>query len=85
MNHSDYLNTSPVSACIKNELEQYFKTLDGQCPSNLYTMVISEAESALFRYVLEHTDGNQSKAAALLGINRGTLRNKLRTYNIATD
>jgi Fis family transcriptional regulator len=44
--------------------------------------VISEVEQPLFEAVLEYTDGNQCRAADILGINRGTLRKKLKTYNL---
>ncbi len=51
--------------------------LDGQAPHDLYRMVMQQAERALLAYVMEETRHNQSKAAAWLGISRGTLRAKL--------
>ena len=49
---------------------------------DLYDLVIGEVERPLFKAVLDYTDGNQSQAAGILGINRGTLRKKLRTYSL---
>jgi Fis family transcriptional regulator len=48
----------------------------------LYDLVIGEVERPLFQAVMDYTQGNQSQAAGILGINRGTLRKKLRTYSI---
>ncbi len=73
---------SPLQEQVESELEQYFKILHGQEPSQLYDLVIGQVEEALFRVVLERCDGNQSRAAVYLGINRGTLRKKLAHYNL---
>jgi Fis family transcriptional regulator len=63
-------------------LDSYFNKLNGHKPGDLYQLVLGEIEKPLFKAVLEYTDGNQSEAAEILGINRGTLRKKLRNYNI---
>jgi len=76
------MSVSPLQVQVEKELRQYFDILSGQKPSALYEMVIGEVEEALFRVVLEHCKGNQSMAAAYLGINRGTLRKKLALYKI---
>ena len=60
----------------------YFHNLGGQAPSNLYDLVLREAEPPLLEIVMKFTGGNQTKAAAILGINRGTLRKKLRQYGL---
>ncbi|OED37722.1 Fis family transcriptional regulator [Chromatiales bacterium (ex Bugula neritina AB1)] len=73
---------SPLQEQVEIELQEYFRILNGQNPSGVYDMVIGEVEKALFRVVLEHCDGNQSRAAAYLGINRGTLRKKLALYKL---
>jgi len=72
----------PVKVCIEAELERYFAMLDGQTPAALHKLVIGEAEQALLACVLRHAGGNQSRAAQYLGINRGTLRKKLREYGL---
>lgn len=74
---------SPLQEQVEKELEQYFRILNGQAPSELHDLVIGQVEEVLFRVVLRHCDGNQSRAAACLGINRGTLRKKLLQYNLA--
>jgi Fis family transcriptional regulator, factor for inversion stimulation protein len=64
-------------------LHEYFASLNGHRPARLYDLVMREVELPLFRAVLEYADGNQSRAAVILGINRGTLRKKLRTLGLA--
>ena len=64
-------------------LHEYFASLNGHRPARLYDLVMREVEQPLFRAVLEYADGNQSRAAVILGINRGTLRKKLRTLGLA--
>ncbi len=61
---------------------QYLNDLDGETPSNLYDKVLSEIEKPLFSTIMDHCENNQSKAATCLGINRGTLRKKLKQYEI---
>jgi Fis family transcriptional regulator, factor for inversion stimulation protein len=63
-------------------LQQYFHTLNGHQPEELYDLVIGEVEKPLLRAVLDYTGGNQSQAASILGINRGTLRKKLRRHGL---
>lgn len=72
----------PLRACIKSMMDNYFSDLDGHEPGNLYEMVVREVERPLLETVMVHTRGNQSKAAKLLGINRGTLRKKLKIHNL---
>ena len=72
----------PLSGTIKSMLEDYFNDLDGHPPADLYQMVLQEIEQPLLETVLHYTRGNQSKAAVLLGLNRGTLRKKLKQYDI---
>jgi Fis family transcriptional regulator len=74
----------PVSlrSHAQRSLETYFKSLNGHKPSGLYALVIREVEEPLFRAVMQYTDGNQVRAAEVLGINRGTLRRKLEEYGL---
>jgi len=78
------LNSSKKPLCKHTEdaLDQYFATLNGDRPGELYDLVIGEVERPLFKAVMDYTHGNQSEAAGILGINRGTLRKKLRSYSI---
>ncbi len=63
-------------------LDQYFTDLAGESPGNLYNLVVSNVEKPLLLYVMNYAEGNQSKAAEILGLNRNTLRKKLKTHNI---
>lgn len=74
----------PLNKCVREALEEYFEHLDGHKITNLYEMVLNEVEAPLFKAVMKHTKNNQSNAAMLLGINRGTLRKKLKQYKLET-
>ncbi len=75
--------TLPLRDHAQRALSDYFASLDGHHPARLYDLVIREVEEPLFRAVLVHCDGNQSLAAGMLGINRGTLRKKLREFGLS--
>jgi Fis family transcriptional regulator len=66
-----------IDACVRDSLEQYFKDLKGAEPHSLHDMILAAAEKPLLEVVMKHADGNQSKAAEWLGVNRNTLRRKL--------
>jgi len=76
------MNKCELANSIKSSLDQYFKDLDGEPPHAIYDMVLSCIEKPLLEYVMQHTAGNQSKAAEILGLNRNTLRKKIQQYNI---
>jgi Fis family transcriptional regulator len=76
------VKNKPLSTLTGEALEGYFLKLNGHKPGDLYQLVLGEVEKPLFTAVLEYTNGNQSEAAEILGINRGTLRKKLKTYNL---
>ena len=67
---------------VKRAMARYFMQLDGQAPSELYQLVMNEVEAPLLEVVMQQADNNQSKAATMLGINRGTLRKKLKQYGM---
>ncbi len=67
---------------VQDALQHYFSQLEGHDPANLYDIVLKEMEVPLLKMVLQYTRGNQSKAAIILGISRGTLRKKLAIYNL---
>lgn len=73
----------PLRSHTEQVLDSYFQSLNGHSPGRLYELVMREVEEPLFRAVLEYAEGNQSRAADILGINRGTLRKKLRHYGIS--
>ena len=76
------IKNKPLSKLTSEALDGYFRRLNGHKPGDLYQLVLGEVEKPLFEAVLDYTNGNQSEAAEILGINRGTLRKKLRTYNL---
>ncbi len=76
------VRNKPLSTLTGEALDGYFSKLNGHKPGDLYQLVLGEVEKPLFKAVLDYTNGNQSEAAEILGINRGTLRKKLRTYNL---
>jgi Fis family transcriptional regulator len=73
----------PLRSHAERALSDYFTHLNGSHPSGLYDLVLREVEEPLFRVVLDYAAGNQSRAADILGINRGTLRKKLRQFGLA--
>lgn len=81
---TDNVDNEPQSLrnAVHAALELYFRDLDGYQPDDLYRMVLTEVEQPLLERVLHYAQGNQSKAAEMLGINRGTLRKKLKQYGL---
>ena len=73
-----------LSDDIDSILDQYFKYLAGQNPGNLYDLILTTVEKPLLLYVMNYAEGNQSKAAEILGLNRNTLRKKLKQHKIDT-
>jgi Fis family transcriptional regulator len=73
----------PLRECVRDALDQYFRQLDGFDACDLFDLVMSEVEAPLLESVMEYTRGNLTRAATILGINRGTLRKKLKQYNLS--
>ena len=71
-----------LSENVRIAMERYFNDLDGHDPKGLHDLIISQVEKPLFETVLSHTRGNVSHAATVLGVNRGTLRNRLKKYGL---
>ncbi len=75
-----------LSHAVEGHLARYFRALGGDEPvSGLYGQILAEVERPLIQVTLRHTSGNQIKAAAILGVNRNTLRKKIRELNISTN
>jgi Fis family transcriptional regulator len=74
----------PLRDHTEQALSTYFDSLNGHRPGRLYDLVMREVELPLFQAVMDYADGNQSRAATILGINRGTLRKKLREYGLSS-
>lgn len=73
---------TPVSACVKNALERYFNDLNGEKTTGVYQMVVNEVEKPLLEIVMRYAKSNQCRAAEILGINRNTLRKKLKQHKL---
>ena len=67
---------------VEKSMNNYFAHLDGQDVTDVYQMVLSEVEGPLLETVMAYVKGNQTRAATLLGLNRGTLRKKLKQYGL---
>ena len=72
----------PLHDSVRQSLENYLAQLKGQMPSNLYELILAEVEAPLMACVMEYTKNNQSRAAIVLGLSRGTLRKKLKMYGL---
>ena len=68
--------------CTQFALNHFFECLDGQMTTGLYDLVLNEVELPLLETVMAYTRNNQSKASEILGLNRGTLRKKLKQHNL---
>lgn len=75
-------STASLRENVEAAMANYFKHLDGQPVSDVYQMVLSEVEAPLLEQVMKYVRNNQTKAAHLLGLNRGTLRKKLKQYGL---
>lgn len=74
---------TPLREHVSIAVRRYLGDLNGCDAQNLYEVTLRELEIPLFAEVLRHCDGNQSRAAAMLGIHRATLRKKLKDYGLA--
>ncbi|NEV62066.1 helix-turn-helix domain-containing protein [Thiorhodococcus minor] len=74
--------TDPLSKCVRDALGSYLDNMADHEVKGLYTLVMEEVERPLFETVLEHTKGNLSHAAKMLGMTRNTLRKRLSHYGI---
>jgi len=83
---NDSVNGKLIHRTLKEStetaLQEYFKTLNGSAPNGLYKLVINEVELPLIEAVMTFTNKNQSQAAEILGINRSTLRKKLKLFEL---
>jgi Fis family transcriptional regulator len=73
---------SPLRTHAKTAIKNYLSQLNGNDVDNMYDLVLSEIEAPMLEEVMQYTRGNQTRAANLLGINRGTLRKKLKKYGM---
>ena len=76
------MSSKHIEECVRASLEQYFSDLHGAEPHSVYDMVLQTVEKPLLEVVMRQAEGNQSKAAQWLGINRNTLRRKLLDHKL---
>ena len=76
------LRNKPLHAYAEDAISGYFHTLNGHKPRELHQFVLAQVERPLLEETLKYTNGNQSAAAEILGLSRGTLRKRLQTYNL---
>ena len=76
------MRENELSSTVRKVMKQYFKDLDGEKTCGVYEMVVSCVEKPLLEVVMLQAQGNQTRAAELLGMNRNTLRKKLQQHGI---
>lgn len=76
------MDPTDLPNCINTKLSRYFKQLNGEQVSDVHKMVMQESESITIKFVLDMVKYNQSKAAKILGVNRGTLKKKIELYKL---
>jgi Fis family transcriptional regulator, factor for inversion stimulation protein len=76
------INENEMARVVRRAIDVYFKDLDGERASGVYDMVINCVEKPLLESVLHRVRGNQTHAADVLGINRNTLRKKMKAHGI---
>ena len=80
--HETTAQESTLRSQVERSLQRYFKQLDNEPATDLHRLVMSEVEAPLLEAVMRYTGNNQSKASIMLGLNRGTLRTKLKLYGM---
>jgi Fis family transcriptional regulator len=76
------MNENEMARVVRRAIDGYFKDLDGERARGVYDMVINCVEKPLIESVLHRVQGNQTHAAEMLGINRNTLRKKMKAHGI---
>jgi len=76
------MNDNEMARTVRRAIDVYFRDLDGEKVSGVYDMVINSVEKPLLESVLTRVRGNQTHAAQMLGLNRNTLRKKMKAHGI---
>ncbi len=79
------LQTNHLRDAVTLSIRAYLDELDGQHSTDVYQMVLAEVEAPLLREIMAYTRNNQTRASLMLGLNRGTLRKKLKHYNLISE
>jgi Fis family transcriptional regulator, factor for inversion stimulation protein len=72
----------PIDEAVRASLEKYFHSLEGAQAGEVYDMVIKAVERPMLQMIMQRADGNQLRASEILGINRNTLRKKLKAHGM---
>lgn len=83
--NADSEHNIPLRRHVQDTISRYLKDMGNTAPANIYQMLLAEIEPPLIEEVLKCTGGNQSRAAAMLGITRNTLRTKMQRYSITAQ
>ena len=76
------INDNELAKYLRRALNTYYRDLDGEQPRKIYEMVMYSVEKPLIETILQKAEGNQTQAAEILGINRNTLRKKIKLHKI---
>ena len=76
------MRENELSTTVRKVMRQYFKDLDGERASGIYDMVVLAVEKPMLEVVMFQAQGNQTRAAGMLGLNRNTLRKKLHHHGL---
>ena len=76
------MRENELSSTVRKVMKQYFKDLDGERCTGIYEMVVAAVEKPMLEVVMFQAHGNQTRAAELLGVNRNTLRKKLKQHGL---
>jgi Fis family transcriptional regulator len=79
---SEAATVSSLREAVDLFVRRYLDEMDGEMSSDFYDLVLTEVEAPLLQAVMEYTRQNQTRASMMLGLNRGTLRKKLKQYAI---
>lgn len=77
------ITQKPLKESVKQAVKHYLSQLEGEDPTDLYNLVLAEVEKPFLDMVMQYTRGNQTRASKMLGLNRGTLRKKLKQYGMS--
>ncbi len=72
----------PLRENVTEVMRHYFASLKGEEPRHVYDFFLDEIEEPLLAAVMKYTRNNQSEAARILGLSRGTLRAKLKKFGM---
>jgi len=78
----EYVTKNFLSDWLQKTVKKYINVMNGVDRGHLHDLVITGVEKPLLEMVLNETNGNQTQAANILGINRNTLRKKIQEYNL---